>query len=189
MSRATNPIISGYPDHIEVNGERRSIRTGFRYWMSIAQCIEDGMVGDVETVYSILALADLEPHDLASDLKALVLFLNGGEESREKSEKVLDYDQDAGLIVASFQKEYGLDLTDPSVNLHWWRFLDLLSGLGEDTPIMRVVQIRTADLPQGSDKASRERREDLKKAKRHYRLKPRNMEQAIERDRAVWSDG
>ena len=184
--RETNPITQGYPDHVEVNGKRKAIRTGFRYWIQIALCIEDGAVDDVETVYSILELSQIEPTDLESDLNALVGFLSGGGTSRGKAGKVLDYQQDAALIVASFQHWYGIDLTDPKVNMHWWRFLDLLSGLGEDTPIMRAVKVRTAELPKGNDEATRERRKALEEAKRAYRLVPRNAEQAAARDREIW---
>ena len=184
--RETNPIINGYPGYVTVGDVRKPVRTGFRYWMQIALCIEDGAVDTVETIFSIMDLAQLEPTDLEADLKALMLFLSGGEQSNDKNEKVIDYQQDAALIVASFQQQYGIDLTDPKVNMHWWRFLDLLSGLGEETPIMRVIDIRTAELPQGRDEATRKRREAMRKAKKKYRLIPRNAEQAFQRDKDIW---
>lgn len=184
--REINPITQGYPDHITVNGTRKRIRTGFRYWMSIALCIEDGAVDDVEAVFSIVDLAGLEITDLQADLEAVMLFLAGGEVQKGKAERVLDYEQDAALIISSFQHWYGIDLSDPATDMHWWRFLDLLGGLGEDTPIMQVVQIRTAPLPAGKDEATRKRREALKQAKRDYRLKPRNAAQAAARDRDTW---
>ncbi len=34
---------------------------------------------------------------------------------------------DCEVLIAAFQKEYGIDLT--TANLHWWRFSALLSGL------------------------------------------------------------
>lgn len=187
--RATNPIIHGYPAYVVVNGVRKDIRTGFRYWMQAALCIEDGTVSDTETLYTLYALADLEPTDAQADMEALLGFLAGGEPTKGRADKVMDFGQDAGLLVASFQMQYGMDLSDPKVNLHWWHFLDLLAGLSDDTPIMRVIQVRTADLPSGKDEATRKRRAALKKAKRDYRLIPRNPEQMMKREAEVWNDG
>jgi hypothetical protein len=46
------------------------------------------------------------------------------------------------LIVASFQKEYGIRLKDED-DMTWGEFIDLLVGLGGDTALGRIVQVRT----------------------------------------------
>ena len=116
-----NPITEGYPDHLTIDGKVYRFRTGFRYWMQIAQCIEDGMVDTTETIFSMYDLSGLEPSgDVLADFKAMNTFLSGGEIRKSKGGKVFDFEQDAGLIVASFQKEYGIDLTDPKLRMHWW---------------------------------------------------------------------
>ena len=56
-----------------------------------------------------------------------------------------DFDQDEGLLTAAFLADYGIDLTDPDLKLHWHRFLALFSGLREEDTISRILSIRAAD--------------------------------------------
>lgn len=52
--------------------------------------------------------------------------------------RVFDWDWDAGRVAADFQREYGLDLTDRGLRLHWWRFWSLLRNLSESS-LMQAV--------------------------------------------------
>ncbi len=52
-----------------------------------------------------------------------------------------DYD----LIVASFQSQYGLRLSREINTMTWDEFKDLLSGIGPDTPLGRIVTIRAEE--------------------------------------------
>lgn len=52
-----------------------------------------------------------------------------------------DYD----LIVASFQTQYGLRLSKEIHNMPWTEFCQLLSGIMPDTPLGKIVSIRTED--------------------------------------------
>ena len=55
---------------------------------------------------------------------------------------------DFDLIVSSFKKEYGVSLYSAEFRkMTWDEFCALLSGLGEDTPLARTVQIRLEDDP------------------------------------------
>lgn len=49
------------------------------------------------------------------------------------------------LIVASFQKEYGIRLSQELDGMKWKEFSMLLNGLGSDTPLGRIVAIRSED--------------------------------------------
>lgn len=60
----------------------------------------------------------------------------------EASPQVLDFEQDADLIVCAFQQAYGIGLEELT-DMHWWRFLALLSGLPEETRLMQTIKIRT----------------------------------------------
>lgn len=58
-----------------------------------------------------------------------------------------DFFQDRDVILSGFQEKYGLDLTDPQLSLHWWRFMALLEGLL--TPDLgQRAELRTAK-PEG----------------------------------------
>lgn len=58
-------------------------------------------------------------------------------------ERALDLVLDGDYIVASFQKAYGIDLTDPALRMHWHRFKALLNGLLDDTVLGRAMGYRT----------------------------------------------
>lgn len=55
------------------------------------------------------------------------------------------YQQDAGIIYASFLQDYGIDLVDQQGSLHWDKFRALLDGLSDETPFQKVVRIRMTD--------------------------------------------
>ena len=55
---------------------------------------------------------------------------------------------DFDLIVSSFKSEYGVSLySDEFRKMTWKEFCVLLTGLGEDTPLVSVVRIRLEDDP------------------------------------------
>lgn len=81
------------------------------------------------------------PEDM---LKLFTDFVVGEKNESDEEEPLLDFDMDAGVIYASFRQQYGIDLTTEI--LHWWAFRMLLSGLGDDTPYGKRVQLRTLDL-------------------------------------------
>ncbi len=84
--------------------------------------------------------------------EALLWFYRGGRAEPEaprsgvRPELASDYIIDGPLIAAAFQAAYGLDLTSPDTQLHWWRFQALLQGLPDECRFCRVVGWRTADL-------------------------------------------
>ena len=47
--------------------------------------------------------------------------------------------------MASFQKEYGLRLSQELENMKWQEFSVYLNGLGPETPLGRIVAIRSED--------------------------------------------
>ena len=73
-----------------------------------------------------------------------------------------DFRQDADRIVAGFQEKYRIDLTDPALSLHWWRFMGLLEGLmGPD--LGTLADIRTRELS-GLDSGARQELLRLRRA-------------------------
>nr|DAP40523.1 MAG TPA: hypothetical protein [Caudoviricetes sp.] len=55
---------------------------------------------------------------------------------------------DFGLVISSFQTQYGLRLSRELQQMKWDEFKDMLSGLGPDTPLGRMVSIRSEDDPE-----------------------------------------
>lgn len=85
----------------------------------------------------------------------------------EEEEEVLDLDQDAEYIYASFVQAYGIDLIEQQGKLHWHSFKALLNGLPNDTIMQRVIEIRMWK-PQKGDTV--EYKETMKNLQAEYAL-------------------
>ena len=69
-----------------------------------------------------------------------------GEEDQESSDPYYDLIDDFDLIVSSFQSQYGLRLSkEIPAGMPWDEFSDLLSGIGPDTALGRIVAIRAEE--------------------------------------------
>lgn len=64
---------------------------------------------------------------------------------RESSDPYYDLIEDFDLIVSSFQTQYGIRLSRELKGMKWDEFSDLLAGLGPETPLGRIVSIRSED--------------------------------------------
>lgn len=100
--------------------------------------------------------------------------------STGKSKKTYDLKQDAEYIYASFMSDYQIDLFEQQGKMHWYKFNALLGGLTDDSKFMRVIEIRTMDLPKG--KGTEKERERIKELKRHYALKGDDIYDEFEDD-------
>lgn len=56
-----------------------------------------------------------------------------------------DLNDDWSLIVASFQTQYGIRLSRDLGGMSWDEFSSYINGLGADTPLGRIVSIRSED--------------------------------------------
>lgn len=83
--------------------------------------------------------------------------------------KSMDIQQDAKLIYASFYQAYNIDLFSEQGRLHWTSFCILLQNLPQDSPLMRVIDIRTKPLPKPT-KTNQKEIAALLKLKAKYRL-------------------
>ena len=90
-------------------------------------------------------------------------------EEVEPSKKIMDFTEDAERIYASFLYDYNIDLFKEKGKMHWKKFNILLSELSEDSPFMRVINIRTMEIPPQNQHNSKERQKIIK-AKQHYAL-------------------
>ena len=65
---------------------------------------------------------------------------------RESSDPYYDLIDDFGLIVSSFQSQYGIRLSrELPAGMKWDEFRDLLVGIGPDTALGRFVSIRAEE--------------------------------------------
>ncbi len=85
----------------------------------------------------------------------------------EDSERVIDLEQDAEYIYASFRQAYGMNLYEQQGKLHWHEFKALLNGLPSDTIMQRIIQIR---MWKPSKHESNEYKENMRKLQKIYAL-------------------
>lgn len=81
--------------------------------------------------------------------------------------KEFDFEVDADRIYASFFMDYGIDLNEQQGRLHWTKFLALLSGLSERTPLMQVIKIRNMDVPKPNKHNQKERKRIMDLKRKH----------------------
>lgn len=91
--------------------------------------------------------------------------IEDGEVKYETVEDVYDLTEDWGVIYSSFMSQYNINLM--TAELHWIEFVELLRGLGGETPFKEVVRIRGTDLSTIKDK---EERRYYREMKRELRL-------------------
>ena len=69
------------------------------------------------------------------------------QKAKDSGPRVMDFHQDAALILAAFRQAYGIDLYHEQGRLHWLEFLALLSGIPQNTRLSEVMEIRACKVP------------------------------------------
>lgn len=80
---------------------------------------------------------------------------------------IYSYEQDADAIYSSFMMQYHIDLLKERGKMHWCVFRALFDGLGEDTPIQRIIELRQKNLADVPD----EQRGRFLQLQQYYSLK------------------
>lgn len=154
-----------YPEYIELNNKKYKINTDYKVALRVLELIDNGEVSDYErSIGLIVMLFGSECPVNNESLELARKYLQCGQENIEHTSRNPDMDlsSDSKYIVASFQKEYGMDITQES--LHWWKFYSLLEGLGEDCILTKVRTIRNEDLSDYKDRKARKRLIEAKKS-------------------------
>ena len=80
---------------------------------------------------------------------------------------IYSYEQDADAIYSSFMMQYHINLLKERGKMHWCVFRALFDGLGEDTPIQRIIELRQNNLADVPD----EQRGRVMQLQQYYSLK------------------
>ena len=115
----------------------------FRTVLKCLRVLRDEDIRERDRLY-LLKQWFFRGQDVPGGLEKFIGFTFG--ECREPSEqpRMMDFEQDADAIYASFLMAYGMDLTEIPF-LHWYKFLVLLRLLGEDTPLEKRIALRGMD--------------------------------------------
>lgn len=199
-----NVILDRLRDHIIVNGIPIPVSTNFRDWMDFVIIISSRGLKDEGF---IAALSLVLPRGIPSEArvdgdglgKAILAFMKNSDPPTEKKEgpqlmrdavkqkereeaaaskpRVIDYEEDAGLILAAFMQVYGIDLS--TADLHWHIFKALLDGLPDDCKLKKVMGYRALDASDFA-KMGKEEAKSYRELQRIYSLPDNRTQEEID---------
>ena len=182
-------FVNNLPEYALINGKKVKINTDFRFALKCQEIAVDDEINDYERalaiIYTLFGEEALQDDDhLEEYLEKSLKFLQCGAETNsidEVGEVTFDFEQDWGLVKASFMSDYKKDLDKEQI--HWWTFYDLLGGLTDQTILSRVRQVREEPL---SGKKGKELDRWIK-AKKAVELKPKKTAREKELDK-YWEE-
>lgn len=144
------------PEYAKIGDKLYKINTDFKVALKCEEVAQDDSINDTERALAIIYLlfgndGIDNPGDYEELLKKTTVYLScGKEQTREKEEPDMDFEQDKAYIKASFYTDYNIpDIY--SRDMHWWDFMALMNGLKEDCVLNRVREIRNYDTSQIKD--------------------------------------
>lgn len=151
-----NWLIEELPESVWIDGLEYPVNAGFRAMLLIDMVMHDRELLDSEKIDQALDIfyCGNVPADTKAASERMIWFQHCGKKKKKKSEaanrlqrkkRALDYEKDSEYIFADFYAVYGMDLTDRSVILHWWKFSAMLECLPETCRICKIMYYRTAD--------------------------------------------
>lgn len=134
------------PTALEVGGRLYGIDIDYRAALDAIEAMNDPDLSDGEKAMAALYMLYDDPEaasgaGLSEALERCVWYLNGGGEGEgRKGPRLMDWQQDFGLIAAPVSRVVGRDIRQPEP-LHWWTFLSAYQEIG-DCLFAQVVAIR-----------------------------------------------
>lgn len=125
-------------------GKSYDLHTDFREILDIFRYFSDPDLPDCFKWQIALALfyeQKIPAQQEQAAMEYLTLFLSGGRQAQtDGGAKLLDWEQDAPLIIADVNKVSGLEIR-AAPYIHWWTFLSWFHAIGEGR-LSTVVAIR-----------------------------------------------
>lgn len=145
------------PNTIMVGGRAFSIYTDFRLWLRYE--IEASRLKKGETIDVSYLFKNEMPERIS--LQELSVFANPPailprHIDSANDDIMLDFEIDADLIYAAFMGQYGIDLLE--VDMHWHKFLALLSGVNDSTRLREIMGYRAYDKNQKGDQYEKQKK-------------------------------
>lgn len=128
--------IGDLPTSLCVNGKEWPIRSDFRWVLRICCAFNDPELEDSEKVYVTLAVLyedfeDMDKTEYEDAFKAALEFIDHGTEGKEEhSPRVMDWEQDEGIMFPAINKVAGYE-TRGAEYVHWWTFLGYFMEISE----------------------------------------------------------
>jgi hypothetical protein len=131
------------PESVEIGGKTYHLNTDYRDIIEIMQYLDDP--DKPEFLRWQIAIALFYEEEIPSEyqleaMEYLAAFISCGEPDTKPGPKLLDWEQDAGAIVADVNKVAGAEIRALPY-LHWWTFLSYFQAIGEGQ-LSTLVSIR-----------------------------------------------
>lgn len=197
-----NILLQGAPSTVEVDGAPVPINCDWRTGIRAMQAMDDPRLGRNDKARVIIALyygrwdkgifMVPEAARTATAMESAVRFFalceprkpEGAPGSRAASRSRLwDWDFDAPRVIADFQREYGIDLTEPKLDMHWWRFWSLFRELSDTSKTMQAIGIRGA---RPSRNMGENEKKQLLERQRELALPARTEDEALKLTNMIW---
>ena len=161
------------PDGVTVDGRFYRLDFDFRNVLRMIDILDDDDLMPDAQEYNAVRCLTKHPRNVHKVLEAVKALLFDHSPKKD-SQKVTDFEQDAGMIRAAFRQSYGIDLY--TEKLHWIAFTELLNAIPEGNRYAEVVGIRARPIP-APTKWNAEERQWLLKAKAEYAIHLSDKEQ------------
>lgn len=149
-------LFEPFPKEIEVDGRVYPLTLYFDRVLRFYELLENEDYTPEETTQAgfswLTGCAKCPPVDVQSRVLQRIISEIIAPQQRsistgKKPQRAVDFSFDAAEIYASFRKDYSIDLIAEQGKMHWCAFLALFNGLSDDTPIKRIMRIRTEEIP------------------------------------------
>ena len=131
------------PTSVTVDGKDYPIRTDYRDVINVITALNDPNLDEYEKSYVLLTamFTDPVPPELVGEaIQAAFSFISAGMDGDRKGPRLMDWEQDAPLIISAVNKVAGKEVRAMDY-LHWWTFIGYYMEIGE-SQFSTVVSIR-----------------------------------------------
>ena len=131
------------PKETQIGGTRYRLHTDFREILEIMGYLENPDMEEYVRWRVAIALffdGPMPPEHYGEAMRYLADFISYDTGEARSSHKLLDWEQDAGVIIADVNKVAGREIRDAEY-IHWWTFLSWFKAIGEGQ-LCTLVTIR-----------------------------------------------
>jgi hypothetical protein len=132
------------PQTATIGGVEYQLSTDYRDILEIISCLNDPENPEMLRWRIAVALffdcEDFPEEHLQEAMEYLAAFISCGDTGNTPAPKLLDWEQDAQIIVADVNKVAGMEIRAIDY-LHWWTFLSYFRAVGEGQ-LLTLVSIR-----------------------------------------------
>lgn len=144
-----NVLIDTFPTKTVIDGEKYKLNTDFRNCLNIILAFEDTELLDIDRIEIMLELLygkDNIPENLDKAIEKAILFLDCGEQGKEKNNtgkanRLYSFSKDAKYIYSAIKQTHNIDLENIEY-LHWWKFVYLFLDLNPECFFCKVLELR-----------------------------------------------